>query len=118
MARWCTTSSKISSANDRTGPFDAEAEERLLELGREDFAAHSDFPEVIALWWPRFEKIARWFVRTESEWTDVAERHVELTRRDVGAGWFRAHRSRADRLDVLAGGESPSSTTRPAQPLR
>ena len=59
------------------GPFDAEALTRLLAIGREAFARYADFPEVVALWWPRFEKIARWFVATEAEWTDVDERRVE-----------------------------------------
>jgi ATP-dependent helicase/nuclease subunit B len=37
----------------------------LIELGRPHFAAVNDFPEARAFWWPRFERIARWFVRWE-----------------------------------------------------
>ncbi len=86
-----------------TGPFDDAALARLLAIGREEFARHTDFPEVIALWWPRFERIARWFVRTEAGRVDVVDRHVE------GAGRLRvtpdfALTARADRIDRLADG--------------
>jgi ATP-dependent helicase/nuclease subunit B len=37
----------------------------LIELGRTHFAALEDFPEARAFWWPRFERIARWFADWE-----------------------------------------------------
>jgi len=37
----------------------------LIELGRPHFAALNDYPEARAFWWPRFERIARWFARWE-----------------------------------------------------
>ncbi len=37
----------------------------LITLGRAYFAALEDFPEARAFWWPRFERIARWFVDWE-----------------------------------------------------
>jgi ATP-dependent helicase/nuclease subunit B len=37
----------------------------LIELGRPHFAALEDFPEARAFWWPRFERIARWFAGWE-----------------------------------------------------
>jgi len=37
----------------------------LIELGRPRFAALEDFPEARAFWWPRFERIARWFADWE-----------------------------------------------------
>ncbi len=46
-------------------PDDAEAE--LLRIGGKHFAALNDYPEARAFWWPRFEAIARWFVRFERE---------------------------------------------------
>jgi ATP-dependent helicase/nuclease subunit B len=86
-----------------SGPFDAAAEERLLAIGRAEFARHADFPEVIALWWPRFERIARWFVRVEAARADVAERHVEGTGRlDVTPDFVLT--ARADRIDRLTDG--------------
>jgi ATP-dependent helicase/nuclease subunit B len=46
-------------------PLPADAEVRLLDLGREAFAAVLDRPGIWAFWWPRFERIARWFVAAE-----------------------------------------------------
>ena len=37
----------------------------LLALGQPHFAALEDFPETRAFWWPRFERIARWFADWE-----------------------------------------------------
>ena len=85
------------------GPFDWSAEARLLEIGRAAFDEQSDFPEVQALWWPRFEKIARWFVREEAEATDVLARNVEcLGELQVTPDFLLS--ARADRLDVLTSG--------------
>lgn len=85
------------------GPFDAAATERLLAIGREEFALHTDFPDVIALWWPRFERIARWFVRTEAARGDVVRRHVEGSGRlDVTSDFVLT--ARADRIDLLSDG--------------
>ena len=44
-------------------PPDAEA--RLLALGRAHFEAAGARPGVLAFWWPRFERIASWFLDTE-----------------------------------------------------
>jgi ATP-dependent helicase/nuclease subunit B len=46
-------------------PPDAQGE--LLRIGREEFAPLDDFPEARALWWPRFERIARWLAGWEHE---------------------------------------------------
>ena len=46
-------------------PADPPAE--LLELGEASFAALKDYPEARAFWWPRFERIARWFADWEKE---------------------------------------------------
>ncbi|WP_366654303.1 double-strand break repair protein AddB [Fodinicurvata sp. EGI_FJ10296] len=43
-----------------TLPPDAEA--RLLEYGRKAFEPLTVFPSVRAFWWPRFERVARWFL--------------------------------------------------------
>ncbi|WCL54184.1 double-strand break repair protein AddB [Gimibacter soli] len=40
--------------------------ERLLAIGRESFAPVLSQPGVYAFWWPRFERIARWFVENEA----------------------------------------------------
>lgn len=85
------------------GPFDVAALERLLEVGRAAFARYAEFPEVIALWWPRFERIARWFVRVEASRENVVERHVEGTGRIAVTPDF-ALTARADRLDRMSDG--------------
>ena len=53
--------------------------DELLALGRKAFASYDDYPEARAFWWPRFERIARWFVEWESERRrDVATLHSEV----------------------------------------
>jgi len=47
-------------------PIDALVDE-LLAFGRARFAEIEDYPEARAFWWPRFERIARWFVNWEIE---------------------------------------------------
>jgi ATP-dependent helicase/nuclease subunit B len=37
----------------------------LVAMGREEFASLEEFPEARAFWWPRFLRIARWFVDWE-----------------------------------------------------
>jgi ATP-dependent helicase/nuclease subunit B len=38
--------------------------DELLAIGRRAFAPYDDYPEARAYWWPRFERIAHWFVTT------------------------------------------------------
>ncbi len=79
----------------------------LLRLGLKHFAPLEDYPEARAFWWPRFERIARWFVG----W-DVARRAaISATRAEVrgeiaiplGERSFRLV-ARADRIDRMADG--------------
>jgi ATP-dependent helicase/nuclease subunit B len=85
----------------------ADAYERLLDCGRTAFRAVFDRPSVWAFWWPRFERIARWFVETErARRGDLAASFTE--RRgfiDLAgpAGSFRVVAT-ADRIDRLAAG--------------
>lgn len=44
-----------------------DALDRLLAHGREAFGPMLDRPAVRAFWWPRFERIARWFLDRETE---------------------------------------------------
>jgi ATP-dependent helicase/nuclease subunit B len=46
-------------------PDEETAYARLIALGRDAFGAALASPGVWAFWWPRFERIARWFVRQE-----------------------------------------------------
>jgi ATP-dependent helicase/nuclease subunit B len=58
-------------------PADPLAE--LLTLGRHAFAPYDDYPEAKAFWWPRFERIAGWFVAWDAERRrNIAMLHAEV----------------------------------------
>jgi ATP-dependent helicase/nuclease subunit B len=75
----------------------------LTRIGRRHFALQAHRPQVWAIWWPRFERIAAWFCDVERR------RHLEVARivaRAEGAlqldgpgGGFRI-RARADRVEI------------------
>lgn len=81
--------------------------DRLLAVGREAFAVLADFPAVVALWWPRFVRVAEWFVRHEAEWRRT-HRLVACERDGCmtlpGRGRTITLRARADRIDRTASG--------------
>jgi ATP-dependent helicase/nuclease subunit B len=79
----------------------------LLRLGGERFAPLEDFPEARAFWWPRFERIAAWFLgwdatRRAGLATSRAEIRGEITIPLADHGFRLA--ARADRIDQLADG--------------
>jgi ATP-dependent helicase/nuclease subunit B len=45
----------------------ANALDRLLAIGRQEFGTQMNRPTIAAFWWPRFEHIARWFVENEAQ---------------------------------------------------
>ncbi len=49
------------------GALPGDAYERLLAIGRKTLSGGDVRPSVLAFWWPRFERIARWFVDHERE---------------------------------------------------
>jgi ATP-dependent helicase/nuclease subunit B len=79
-----------------------DAERRLLALGTEAFGAALDRPGVRAFWWPRFERIARWFLALERERRKtLGEMCSEIKGRlvlDGPAGPFELT-AKADRID-------------------
>jgi ATP-dependent helicase/nuclease subunit B len=79
----------------------------LLALGRTHFAALDAFPEARAFWWPRFERIARWFADWERERRLLVEAVQAEIRGEIeiplGARSFRLS-ARADRIERLADG--------------
>ncbi|HET8727283.1 MAG TPA: PD-(D/E)XK nuclease family protein, partial [Alphaproteobacteria bacterium] len=86
----------------------ANAEDRLLELGREAFGDALAYPGVAAFWWPRFERIAKWFVmaerlRREAGVYPVAWEIKGETTVPGPAGPF-VLTARADRIDRTADG--------------
>ena len=84
-----------------------DADERLLEIGKQVFTQALAYPAVRAFWWPRFVRIAGWFV--------AAERDRRAEARPIGgevsgelqlagsAGPFLLTAT-ADRIDRLADG--------------
>jgi len=52
----------------------------LIKFGREHFVPLADYPEAQAFWWPRFLRIARWFVGWD------AERRAALTHMNAEIG--------------------------------
>lgn len=86
-------------------PEDAEA--RLLAIGKEQFRSVLAHPVVHAFWWPRFERVARWFIaqerarRPEIEESFTEVRGEIMLPAAVGDFVLTAH---ADRIDRLRGG--------------
>jgi ATP-dependent helicase/nuclease subunit B len=79
----------------------------LLALGEEKFAVLQDYPEARAFWWPRFQRIARWFVAWEAaRRANAGALHAEAGAKLVFAVGKRSFtlRTRADRIERLAGG--------------
>src|SRR6266508_893412 len=79
----------------------------LLAIGRRHFAALDDYPEARAFWWPRFQRIARWFAGWEAErrgkitaLTAETGGRIEIP---LGARTFTLS-ARADRIERLADG--------------
>ncbi|BBK45033.1 double-strand break repair protein AddB [Allostella vacuolata] len=91
------------------GPLPPDALPRLLDHGRAALAELLQRPIVRAFWWPRFVRIAEWFLAEEA-----ARRGAITASRtecdglwvlDAPAGPFRLS-GRADRIDLLATGEA------------
>ncbi len=86
----------------------AEAEARLLEIGRNEFKPFENKPAVMAFWWPRFVKIAHWFVANEialrpnlDESRTELEGKLQIT--EVKPAFEL--RARADRIDRRTDGD-------------
>ena len=88
-----------------TLPPDAEA--RLLALGWAQFEAAGTRPGVLAFWWPRFERIARWFLAEERSrrpaLRPLATEVNGVLDFDAPAGPFRLT-AKADRIDRTEAG--------------
>jgi len=89
------------------GPLPANAADDLLEAGREAFGVLLDQPAIQAFWWPRFQRIAQWFVEMERERrAEIAASATEVR----GAMTIDAPEAPfeitaiADRIDILADG--------------
>lgn len=83
----------------------ANALPELLDIGRSVFAGLDQHPEVQAFWWPRFERIAHWFVEHEEELRANGTKLLQAEA--VGAVTFEngfTLKGRADRIDQLPDG--------------
>jgi ATP-dependent helicase/nuclease subunit B len=79
----------------------------LIEIGKQHFAALRDYPEARAFWWPRFQRISRWFAAWETERrADVTALQAEISGKiniPIGGRVFTL-RARADRIERGADG--------------
>jgi ATP-dependent helicase/nuclease subunit B len=79
---------------------------RLLDFGRAAFARIDGFPDLRAVWWPRFQRVARWLVAEERARREAVPVRslVELGGRlDLPGTGFRLT-GRADRIDLTPTG--------------
>jgi ATP-dependent helicase/nuclease subunit B len=79
----------------------------LIRLGRQHFLQCQDFPEARAFWWPRYERIARWFAGFETRRRHaMAAAHAEIRGELTIQAGERAFRltGRADRIERLRDG--------------
>jgi ATP-dependent helicase/nuclease subunit B len=85
----------------------ANALDELLEMGRQEFGRMLAQPGIWAFWWPKFERIAAWFVETEAaRRTGIARIHSEtkgtlILEAPGGAFTLTAI---ADRIEILSDG--------------
>jgi len=92
---------------ENPGPVGDDAFDRLLDAGRRAFGNMLDRPGILAFWWPRFERIAKWFVDVERDrraglLATASEVHGSLML-DAPEGPFELT-AIADRIDTLADG--------------
>jgi ATP-dependent helicase/nuclease subunit B len=79
----------------------------LLRLGEKYFAPLHDFPEARAFWWPRYLRIARWFVDFEQvrrAGLSKLEAEIRGTHKIDAGGRTFVLRARADRIERLPDG--------------
>jgi ATP-dependent helicase/nuclease subunit B len=101
--------------HDAIGDFAKEYAERLPDdpaaelerIGRRHFAPLDDYPEARAFWWPRFQRIARWFARFEARRRAASTAlHAEIAGQleiPLGESKFKLT-VRADRIEQRADG--------------
>ncbi len=76
----------------------------LIAIGQEAFKPLDDYPEARAFWWPRFQRIARWFAGWEAErHANAATIYAEIKGEIEVTPDFRLG-ARADRIERLTDG--------------
>lgn len=80
-----------------------DAYDRLLKIGEDTFKERLDNPAVQAFWWPRFQRIAKWFVKFENERREMTKTLGTEVRGklqiDLGGGETFTLTCIADRVD-------------------
>ena len=90
----------------------------LTRLGEKRFKPLADYPEARAFWWPRFERIARWFSQWDHERREVSPRCLP---RSGASSRFRPVSARSlcrpspTASSAAKTAATPSSITRPAR---
>ena len=89
------------------GAMPENAYELLLDCGRKAFGAALMRPGIRSFWWPRFERIARWFIAEETKRRSIIDTSFTEIKGsisiDTGVGSFGL-RATADRIDRLISG--------------
>lgn len=79
----------------------------LLHMGQRAFEAYGEQPEVLNFWWPRFERIAEWFIETQAQRRpDIIKSFTEISGAytfPTSAGSFTIT-AKADRIDLRRDG--------------
>lgn len=85
--------------------FPDDAEKHLVSIGRKVFAPHMGRDGVRTFWWPRFLRVAAWFVAHERTWRarGASPWLIETTGRMKVGDDFELT-GKADRIDRLGGG--------------
>jgi ATP-dependent helicase/nuclease subunit B len=85
------------------------AEQQLLKIGAETFKTRMNSPAVQAFWWPRFERIAKWFVKFETDRRELSHTLATEVRGsltfDLGDGETVTLTAIVDRIDVNEDGQ-------------
>ena len=96
-----------------------DALEKLIAAGRKAFAAIEDYPELRAIWWPRFVRAAQWFIGHEIEHRKETTRVIAETSGKISfeaGGRPFTLSARADRIDLRKDGAVAIADYKSGQP--
>ena len=89
------------------GRLPENASEELIRFGNEVFTPHMEEADVAGFWWPRFLRIAPWFVEQEAKLRETMRTRKARCRAartfDIAGEPFKLG-GRADRIDTMADG--------------
>ena len=91
-----------------TGSYPADAEQQMLRIGEEEFAANHISSDIKAFWWPKFVKTVNWLIETEKAYRpEIRKVHNEITGSMVfdSAGGKFTITAKADRVDETKDGK-------------